>query len=136
MHSDTFVEAVHARSPELMSEALAPDVRFLSPVVFRPYEGRETVLKVLEAAMNVFEDFTYVHRIEGDGVAALIFQARVGDRDVDGLDLLAFDADGLVGEMKVMVRPLSGITALAERMAEQFDRLGVTAPAGERRAST
>ena len=113
-----------------MREVLAPEARFLSPVVFRPYEGRDAVLAILGAAMRVFEDFSYVHRLEEGDVAALIFKARAGDREVDGLDLLSFDADGLVAELKVMVRPMSGLHALAEAMGRELEALGVAPAAG------
>lgn len=96
--------------------ALAPDVVFRSPIVFKPYEGRDAVATVLEAAIDVFEDFRYVAELEGEGTSALIFEARVGDRKLDGLDLLAFGDDGLVSDLTVMVRPLSGALALAEAM--------------------
>jgi hypothetical protein len=61
---------------------------------------------------------------------ALIFKARVGEREIDGLDLLRLDDDGQVTELTVMVRPLSGITALAEAMAEELRRMGVPVPGG------
>lgn len=129
MLSDRFVDAVHAEDPEALIAALSPDVRFLSPVVFSPYEGRELVGPILtEGAMRVLEDFEYVHRLERDRVATLIFRARVGDREVDGLDLLTFDDEGLVAELKVMVRPLSGLNALAEAMGRRFEALGVSPP--------
>jgi hypothetical protein len=73
----------------------------------------------------VFEDFRYTDQIESDGVATLIFQARVGDRELDGLDLLRFDGDGKVGELMVMVRPMSGLNALAEAMARRFQDAGI-----------
>lgn len=131
MLHDRFVDAIHARDGEGVRAALAPDVRFFSPVVFSAYEGRDVVGTILvEGAMKVFEDFSYVHRLE-DGeerVAALIFQARVGERALDGLDLLRFDADGLIEELKVMVRPMSGLHALAEAMGRRFEALGLTPP--------
>ena len=131
MLHDPFVEAVHARSGELVRETLAPEVRFLSPVVFSPYEGRDVVTTILaEGAMKVFEDFSYVHRIEDSDarVATLIFKANVNGRALDGLDLLSFDDDGLIAELKVMVRPLSGLDALKAAMSERFDALGLTPP--------
>jgi hypothetical protein len=79
--------------------------------------------------MNVFENFRYVARFEEGDAAALIFKARVGDREVDGLDLLRFDGDGKVAELMVMVRPMSGLNALAEAMGREFERLGITPPA-------
>ncbi len=128
MKSDPFVAAIEARSREQLEPCFAPQARFLSPVVFRPYEGRDVVLTILiEGAMKVFsDDFHYVHRFENDDAAALIFKASVDDREVDGLDLLTFDDEGLITEFKVMVRPMSGLNALAERMAERFEAFGVT----------
>lgn len=131
MLHDRFVDAIHARDGDGVRAALAPDVSFFSPVVFRAYEGRDVVGTILvEGAMKVFEDFSYVHRLEDADarVATLIFSARVGERALDGLDLLRFDSDGLIDEMKVMVRPLSGTNALAEAMGARFDALGLTPP--------
>ncbi len=123
-----FQAAVESRDLARMEAALAPDVVFRSPAVFKPYEGREAVMHLLGAVIQVFEDFEYTDELEGDtqggtgGTHALVFKARVGDRWLEGLDHLTLDADGLVTQLVVMVRPLSGLTALAEAMAE---RLGV-----------
>jgi hypothetical protein len=131
MHSDAFTSAIEAEDPEALTEALADDVIFRSPVVYKAYEGKPVVSAILtEGAMKVFEDFRYVERFEGGDTAALIFKARVGDREVDGLDLLRFDADGKVAELMVMVRPMSGLNALAEAMGREFERLGIAPPAG------
>ena len=117
-----FRAAVESRDLARMEAALAPDVVFRSPAVFKPYEGREAVMHLLATVIQVFEDFEYTDELDGDGTHALIFRARVGDREVEGLDHLTLGADGLVTQLVVMVRPLSGLTALAEAMAE---RLGV-----------
>lgn len=131
MKSDAFVEAVHARSREKLEGCFAESCRFLSPVVFAPYEGKEVVITILaEGAFEVFDadSFEYVHRFENEDAAALIFRSKVGGRDVDGLDLLTFDADGLITELKVMVRPLSAMNALKQAMAERFEALGLVTP--------
>jgi hypothetical protein len=70
---------------------------------------------------EVFEDFRYVEQFDRDRHAALVFKARVGDRELDGLDLLVFDDEGRVKELTVMVRPLSGILALAEEMRKRLE---------------
>ncbi len=128
MLSDRFRAAVEAEDPDAMTEALADDVVFRSPAVFKPYQGKPVVSAILvEGAAKVFEDFHYTDQLEGDGVATLIFQARVGDRQLDGLDLLRFDADGRVSELMVMVRPMSGLNALAEAMARRFEDAGIAA---------
>jgi hypothetical protein len=50
--------------------------------------------------------------------AALVFSARIGDKDIDGIDLLEVDAEGLVTQLSVFVRPLSGLLALVEAMRQ------------------
>jgi hypothetical protein len=127
--SDAFMNAVKAMDTEAVPDVLAEDVVFRSPVVFKAYEGRDVVGLILtEGAMKVFEDFRYTDRFENDDEAALIFEARVGDREVQGLDLLRFDADGRVSELTVMVRPMSGMHALAEAMEREFARVGLIPP--------
>jgi hypothetical protein len=131
MLHDPFVDAVHAGDGDAVRETLADDVRFFSPVVFKAYEGRDVVGTILaEGAMKVFEDFSYVHRLEDTEarVATLIFKASVSGRALDGLDLLTFDEDGQIAELKVMIRPLSGTNALAEAMGRRFEELGLTPP--------
>jgi hypothetical protein len=130
MKSDAFRAAVEAEDPEALTEALAEDVVFRSPAVFKPYRGKPVVSAILtQGAMKVFEDFRYVEHLEDSDTATLIFEARVGDRRVDGLDLLHFDAAGKVRELMVMVRPMSGLNALAEAMARQLEDVGIAPPA-------
>jgi SnoaL-like domain len=129
MLSDRFADAIAGDDPDALKAALADDIVFRSPVVFRPYEGKAVVGTIItEGAMKVFEDFRYVHRSEAGDEAALVFEARVGDRDVQGLDLLRFDSEGLISELTVMVRPMSGLNALAEAMGREFERLGIAPP--------
>ena len=103
---------------------LAEDVVFQSPVVFKPYEGREALLVVLGAVVQVFEDFRYTEQAESDDLAVLMFAARVGDRELEGVDILRFDEDDRVRELTVMVRPMSGMHALAERMRAMLEAAG------------
>ena len=116
MSATQFRAAVEAKDHEGMVAALSPDVVFHSPVTFKPFEGKEAVGFVLGAVMQVFEDFTYTDELREGETTALVFEARVGDRSVQGIDLVREDADGLIEDFTVLVRPLSGLTALAEEM--------------------
>ena len=118
---NAFRSAVEARDIEAMEAALSPDVTFRSPAVFKPYEGRDTVMRLLRTVLEVFEDFEYTDELAGEGTHALIFRATVGDNQVEGLDHLTLDADGLVTELVVMVRPLSGLIALAQEMGARLE---------------
>ena len=116
MPGHSFRSAVERKDLDAVTELLADDVVFRSPAVFKPYHGRETVATILRTVVSVFEDFRYTDELTGDGVHALIFEARVGDRDLQGMDLIRADADGRIAELTVMVRPASGLMALGERM--------------------
>ena len=101
---------------------LADDVVFRSPVVFKPYHGRDAVAPILAGVVRVFEDFHYVREIGAVGASdyALVFEARVGNRYLEGCDFLHAADDGLIDEFAVMVRPLSAALALAEAMKAQL----------------
>jgi hypothetical protein len=120
-----FRAAVERGDFDAAVELLADDVLFRSPVVFKAYEGRETVGTILRTVSGVFEDFRYTDELAGDGVHALIFEARVGDREVQGLDLIRAGGDGRIAEFTVMVRPASGLMALAERMGPALQAAGL-----------
>jgi SnoaL-like domain len=125
MMSDRFRAAVEAKDLSAIDELFTDDVSFRSPVVYAAYEGREAIGVVLAAVVQVFEDFRYTDQVETGDTAVLVFEARVGDRELNGVDILRFDDDGRVKEMMVMVRPMSGVNALAEamqaRLAEVVD---------------
>lgn len=117
-----FRTAVERRDLDAMAAALHPDVVFHSPAVFKPYEGREATIGLLRHVLEVFEDFRYLDELTGDGGGShgLVFAARVGDKTLEGWDYLKLDADGLITELTVMVRPLSGLIALAQAMGERL----------------
>jgi len=117
-----FRAAVEARGFGELTPFLAEDVVFRSPVVFAPYHGRDAVAVILLAVSRVFEDFRYEREIGGseDRDHALVFSARIGDREIQGCDFLHTNDDGLIDDFVVMVRPLSGAHALRDRMQEEL----------------
>ena len=120
-----FRRAIEARDVDAAVALMREDVVFRSPVVFSPYHGRETVRRILEAVIAVFEDFRYVREIGADISAgardhALVFETRVGDKQVEGCDFIELDEDGAISALTVMVRPMSGAVALGEAMKAQL----------------
>jgi hypothetical protein len=118
-----FRTAVEQRDQAAMVALMAVDVRFFSPVAFRPFVGRDAVAELFWNLFEVFEDFTYVDELEGEATHALVFTAIVAGKQVQGLDHLRFDGDGLVSEFTVMIRPLSGVVAMAEAMGPRVAHL-------------
>jgi hypothetical protein len=114
---EEFRAGVESGDPDRALAALSPDVVFNSPVAFKPFEGRDTVAAVLRAVFEVFEDFRYVAELPGDDVHGLLFEARVGEKSVEGIDLFRTSDDGLIAELTVMLRPASALMAMGEAMA-------------------
>jgi hypothetical protein len=118
-----FRRAVESHSLDDMMAAFAADAVLHSPVTFQPFEGREAIGQLLGILLEVFEDFHYTDELRAaDGTLALIFRARVGDRDVEGLDLIRFDASGLIRDFTVMVRPRSALEALLREVGSRLAR--------------
>src|ERR1700727_342216 len=118
-----FRGALEAQDIEGALALLAEDVVFRSPVVFKPYRGREAVAHVLRAVSRVFEDFRYEREIGAPEARdhALVFSARVGERELGGCASLHTDEQGLIDAFRVMVGPLSGVLALAEAMKAELE---------------
>ena len=120
-----FRKAVEDRDEAAIQALLADTVVFTSPVAFKPYVGKPITAAILRGVLRIFEDFRYVREIAGaDGRDhALIFETTVSGKKINGCDFLHFDENGLIDDFMVMVRPLSGATALSEAMGAQFDRI-------------
>jgi hypothetical protein len=118
-----FRTAVEAGDLDAAIALLDDDVVFRSPVVFKPYRGRDAMGALLAAVSRVFEDFSYTREIGAPDARdhALVFQARVGEKQIEGCDFLHLDDNGSIDELVVMVRPLSGALALAEAMKAQLE---------------
>jgi len=120
-----FRAAVESGDIGAVTELLAADIVFHSPVTFHPFVGRDTVVGLLEQVAQVFEDFRYTDELQTGDAHALIFRATVGDRELEGLDLLRFDEQGLICDFTVMVRPLSGLIPFAQEMGERAASAGL-----------
>ena len=109
----TVREAIEAGDVAALAPLLAEDVEFRSPAVYKPYRGRDTVLALLGVVAQVFENFRYAAEWNDGRTTILFFEANVGDRELQGVDILEHGDDGLVEQFTVMIRPLSGLQALA-----------------------
>ena len=98
----------------------AREIRLNSPAMFEPIVGRDAVAFVFAAVIAVLEDLTFVNELVGDGLLGLVFTARVGDLQIQGIDLLKSDPDGLITELTVMMRPLTAVKAFAAAMGRRI----------------
>jgi hypothetical protein len=119
---NAFRRAAERKDLGLLVETLREDVELHSPILFRGFEGRDVVAQVLTHVAATLEDLTYTDELHEGNTVALRFKARVGDRELEGIDFLELDDDGRVAVLTVFMRPMSALNAFNERMME---RLGV-----------
>jgi SnoaL-like domain len=123
--ANEFRAAVERSDIDAASELFAPDIVFHSPVTFHPFIGRDTVTQLLTLVAQTFEDFRYTDELVTDGSHALIFKAAIEGKELEGIDLLRFDEQGLIADFTVMLRPLSGLIPFAQAMGEKAMAAGV-----------
>jgi hypothetical protein len=120
-----FRAAVERADIGAASELFSPDIVFHSPVTFHPFVGRETVTQLLTLVAQTFEDFRYTDELVTDGSHALIFKAAIDGKELEGIDLLRLDEQGLIADFTVMLRPLSALIPFAQAMGEKAVAAGV-----------
>jgi ketosteroid isomerase-like protein len=125
--AERYRAAVEGKDLAAVGELLAPEIVFHSPVTFHPFLGRDTVTRLLAEVIQVFEDFRFTDELEMEGAHALIFRANVAgtEREIEGIDLLRFDDEGLICDFTVMLRPLSALVPFAQAMGERAQAAGL-----------
>lgn len=105
---------------ERLGALLADDVVFHSPVLHRPVEGRDSVTLYLTGAHAVLvnDDWRYVRQVVDGDEAVLEFVTEVDGLQVNGVDMIRFDAAGRIVDFKVLIRPRTALDLVQAKMAE------------------
>lgn len=121
-------DIARTRDPAGLDALLAEGCVFRSPAVHTPQEGKAVTTAYLRAAIVVlgpslrYLDEWAAEADDGSGSAVLEFAAEVEGREVHGVDMLRWGADGLLTSFTVMVRPVKGLEALMGAMAAELQR--------------
>ena len=115
-----FAQAILANDHDAALATIADDVTFHSPAVHKPYHGKAQVEGILRLVATVFENFRYTAEWRDGATTILFFEANVGDRDLQGVDILEHNAEGLVERFTVMIRPLSGLQAVVAAIEQRL----------------
>jgi SnoaL-like domain len=108
-----------ARDRAGLDALLADDAVFLSPVVHAPQRGKAITSKYLAAALEVLgnSEFRYVEEWVGPNSAVLEFTTTIDGIEVNGVDIIGWNAEGRIDRFKVMIRPMKAIEVVRQRMA-------------------
>jgi len=120
---ETWHRLVETRDAAGLKELLAEEVVFHSPVVHTPQRGKKLTQLYLAAAFNVFfnDTFRYVREVVGENNAVLEFEVVIDGIEVNGVDMIAWDAHGKIVDFKVMIRPLKAIHLIHQKMGQLLE---------------
>jgi len=122
--------------PGGLDELLADDVVFYSPVVFTPQKGKDITKLYLNAAGGTFgglggssgggksaSKFRYTKEVLSGNQAVLEFETEVGGKYINGVDIITCNAEGLITEFRVMIRPLQAVNMMHQQMAAMLEKM-------------
>lgn len=111
--------------PTALTNIMREDAVFHSPVVHTPQKGRPIVVAYLSAAGQTLgnDSFQYLREVVDGNTAVLEFQTEMDGIQVNGIDMITFDDEGLITDFKVMVRPLKAVNKVWEMMGAQLERM-------------
>jgi ketosteroid isomerase-like protein len=106
----------------MLSDLLAENAVFHSPVVHTPQTGKAKVMAYLSAASQTLgnDTFRYAREVVDGDCACLEFTTEMDGIIVNGIDLITWSSDGKITDFKVMVRPLKAMNKVWEAMATQL----------------
>jgi hypothetical protein len=126
---------------EGLESLLDDDVVFISPIVFTPQRGKPLTALYLAAAAAVFpgdptvrgehssttaSSFHYIRELMSGHDAVLEFVTVIDGIEVNGVDMIRCNDEGLITEFKVMIRPLKAINLIHAQMGAMLMRLTET----------
>ena len=118
-------QLLNRRDTTGLENLLADDAVFHSPIVHTPQRGKDVTALYLSAAFQVLvnDSFHYVREVEGANDAVLEFAVVIDGVQVNGVDMIRWNAEGKITDFKVMLRPLKAINLIHQKMAEMLDAL-------------
>ena len=116
---------VKTQNVAILDELLADEVRFHSPFVWKSKEGKLITMAVLTTVATVFEDFRYIREILDENNWALEFEAKVGNLNLRGIDLIQLNESGKIIDFEVMIRPANALQAVGLEMTKKLAEQGL-----------
>lgn len=115
---------------------LADDVKFYSPIVFTPLEGKDLAKLYLSAAGNTFSEgdaakapgkegssFSYAKEVMSGNTIVLEFETTIDGKYVNGVDIMTWNDQGQITEFKVMIRPLQAVNLMHAQMKAMLEKM-------------
>jgi hypothetical protein len=91
-----------------------------SPPYWSRIDGRDLVHHLLGLILHTIDEFTYHREWQKGAEIALEFTGRVGESQLQGIDLISLDDEFRVQALDVLIRPASAVDSLREVIAPKM----------------
>lgn len=106
MSEHPFRTAWRTRELEPWVQALSPEVLLRSPVLRKPFTGRDAARELFGVLFEAFGAMQITGEFSDDVSQAFFWRGELAGRLIQGVDLLRYDTEGRIAEISVMIRPL------------------------------
>jgi hypothetical protein len=111
---------VAERDLAALPDLIASDITMGAPPYWQKLQGERIVGHLLGLIVHTIEGFTYHREWTQGAELALEFTGKVGDLDLQGIDLITLNGDGRVQNLDVLMRPVNAVIALREAIAPKM----------------
>ena len=99
---------------------LDENVSMGAPPYWEKLRGRKLIHHLLGLIVHTIDGFTYHREWCNGSELALEFTGRVGERELQGIDLISLNDNLLVQNLDVLMRPVNSVIALRDAIAPQM----------------
>jgi len=123
-----FRVAIETRaSREDLGKLFAPDAVIYAPMLTKPVKGARDVLNIIDHAATLAGPIEYTLEVRDPKQTILFWNGTAGGFKLEAATILIDGEDGLIGEVRVLMRPWPVVTIFRNAMHKA---LSATVPAG------
>ncbi len=111
---------VSEKDLDALLSLLADDVSLGAPPYWAKIQGRELVHHLLGLIVNTIEGFTYHREWQNENELALEFTGRIGDVQLQGIDLISLNDRCAIQNLDVLMRPTNAVDLLRDSIAPKM----------------
>ncbi|WP_315837443.1 nuclear transport factor 2 family protein [Bradyrhizobium prioriisuperbiae] len=119
-HVDAYFKAMSAKEFAQLAAHLSENILLLSPVFPEPFEGRDTVVKILSGLLETIDSIRVNLTFSSDRDVAVFFTIECDGITVKGNEHMHLNESGLIDRIEVAWRPLGSAVLIQEKLANKL----------------
>jgi hypothetical protein len=126
MSKHPFRVAIEAgANKEELGKLFAPDVSIKAPMLTKPVKGAKDVLNIIDYAATLASPIQYTLEVRDSNQTFLLWKGNAGGFTLEAATILVDDEEGLIREVRVLMRPWPVVTIFRNAM---YKKLSATIP--------